>query len=604
MVITLNSDQNHLFLKHGEESQVNFKSQIFTNPFCNSECYSVFMNLGTGEIINEENFTLKSTLSYIQEHTFKADKLGEGQDLYRFEIRCKGIKEGLCQTSEKEKTRNILVTLDYELNDFEKILRNSSQENIPFILQNLNYIHKNLLELNNTLLNLTNFNNLDETYYEINNLSMSVASLNETGFQLIKLWNDGEYVLLEGKMNIFNEDFQKISLEFSSIKSETSNQISIHNSLFDEFFYAHQKLENLKKENVSHNETIEIDFLINEFNTITENKNNYHEIYTFISELNNFNITGEKCCYASKNISEVPFSKIYLNEINESFEINLSQKNPICCFLGECNICCESCFNKEENYPLIFVHGHSFNHKVSAEYSFDTFGKLQRQLEKDGFINAGTLISVSDLESKGVLGRANYPFTFRISYYFDIYKNDEFTKIVSTKEESIDTYSIRLNDIIKEIKTKTGKDKVIIISHSMGGIVSRRYIQVFGENDVHKFISIGSPHSGISKKIHDYCKIFGATEECDDMKSDSLLINKINQDVLEIPSYNIIGIGCNMDGQDGDGIVENSTAYLSFANNYYINGICPGTFEFLHLDIVEPDKYPEVYEIIVNALKE
>ena len=87
------------------------------------------------------------------------------------------------------------------------------------------------------------------------------------------------------------------------------------------------------------------------------------------------------------------------------------------------------------------------------------------------------------------------------------------------------------------------------------------------------------------------------------MDSNSLLISKLDQDILEIPVYNIIGIGCDMDGQDGDGIVENFTAHLSFANNYYINGTCPGTIKFLHLDMVYPDKYPEVYEIIKDVLK-
>jgi len=194
--------------------------------------------------------------------------------------------------------------------------------------------------------------------------------------------------------------------------------------------------------------------------------------------------------------------------------------------------------------------------------------------------------------------------SFVASYYFDIYKNDESTKIIQTKQDSIDTYAIRLNEIIKEIKSETGKNKVIIVCHSMGGIVSRRYLQIFGEESVDKIIILGTPNHGISEKIYDYCKLFGSSRECDDMKSDSLLINKLKQDVLEIPVYNIIGVGCDMGGEDGDGIVENKTAYLSYAKNYYVNGTCPNTFKFLHLDFVYPDKYPEVYEIIKEALRE
>lgn len=57
-------------------------------------------------------------------------------------------------------------------------------------------------------------------------------------------------------------------------------------------------------------------------------------------------------------------------------------------------------------------------------------------------------------------------------------------------------YANRLSDEIEILKRNTGAKKVDIVAHSMGGLISRWYIQKGYRNDVRKFISIGSPHHG------------------------------------------------------------------------------------------------------------
>jgi len=599
-VISLNADKTNFFLNHGDQDKVILKSQVYSNIFCSSSCSSKFIDLGTGKILDEQEFILKSTGQNVQEYNLFADKIGKGQSLYRFEIRCANIKTTFCQTDGEQKSKKILITLDYDLNKNEKELKLEFIKNISSTIQNLSYISENLLELNNLSLELNNFNNSNNFSSEFEELSKSINLLNETIFNMKKILEEDNYSFLENEMPIFEENLKVVKGKFETFNETIYNLTLGNNRLFENFSYAQQRLKEFKIKNVSFNETLEINSLINEFNEIINNRESYYLIYDFISKLDNFNFTGQTCCFASEMINDFNLSKIYLYEINNNFSINFSESEPKCCFFGNCNACDSNSNNSK--YPIIFVHGHSFNHKISAEYSFDTFEKLQEKLEQENYINAGTIISTSG--KAGVLGRANYPFSFVSSYYFDIYKNDLSTKIVQTKGDSIDTYAIRLNDIVKEVKSETDKDKVIIIAHSMGGLVSRRYLQIFGEEDVEKFIMLGTPNHGISKKIYDYCKLFGSNRECEDMNSDSLLINKLNQDVLEIPVYNIIGLGCDMNGEDGDGIVENKTAYLNFAENYYISGICPGTFDFLHLRMVEPEQYPEVYEIIKSALKE
>ncbi len=601
-VISLNADKANFFLNHGSQDKVIFKSQVFSNPLCSSNCTSQFINLGNGEIINKRTFNLKPTAQDIQEYSLFANKSGKGQDLYRFEIKCMNVKATFCQTNGEEKTRDILITLDYDLNDSEKQIKNQSKENISLKIQKLDYMQKNLIEINSTVLNLFENNTPENFSVEIINISDSINSINETYFNLIKLWENSEYINLESEIINSEKYFQNLETKFDNLNQTIYNLTLNNNYEIDNLTYAQQKLEILKNENVSFNETLEINLMIKEFNSIAENKSNYNQIYDFVNKLDGFNLSGGKCCYASEIVSNVSLSKIYLFEVNESSTaVNFLEPESKCCFLGNCSSCDNT--NKTLDYPIIFVHGHSFNHKISAEYSFDTFEKMQSKLEQDNYINAGTIISTS-AQSDGIFGRANYPFSFRASYYFDIFKNSETVNIIQAKQDSIDTYAIRLNDIVNEVKLETGKDKVIIIAHSMGGLVSRRYLQIFGENSVDKLIMIGTPNNGISKKIYDYCKLFGSAVECDNMDAGSLFINKVNQDVLQIPTYNIIGLGCDMSGQNGDGIVENSSAYLSFARNYYINGTCPGTFDFLHLNMVYPEQYPEVYKIVTDALKE
>ncbi len=600
-VVTLNSEKTNFFLQHNEQDNVVLTSQVFSNAFCTSKCSSTFVNLGSGEILEKKEFNLKPTITNIQEYNITADKIGNGQDLYRFEIKCEAIKSTFCETSDEVKTRSVLITLDYDLNADEKIKQKEFGEIISLGIENISYLDFNFLELNNSFLNLMENNNAIDLSEEIENLSNSISLINQTYMDLEELWINYDYASIGEIINASEDSLKEVKENLNDFNETVYNLVLENNYLFDNLSYAKQKLNEFKLLNVSFNDTLQIDLLIDEFNSIVENKDNYSLIYSFVSSLD-LNFTTPDCCFASGNIANFNFSKIYLNYSIEIPTKSLFESPPECCFLDNCDACCDDCATNESLYPIVFVHGHSFNHKVSAEYSFDTFDVMQNELEKEGYIGSGTIISTS--VDSGFLSRANYPFTFRASYYFEIYKNYKSTKIIDTKQDSIDSYAIRLNDIIKEIKFETGKDKVIIICHSMGGLVSRRYLQIFGEEDVSKLIILGTPNYGISKKIYNYCKLFGADQECDDMNSDSLLISKLNQAVLNIPVYNIIGLGCDMDGQDGDGIVENSTAYLDFANNYYINGTCPGTIKFLHLDMVYPDKYPEVYEIIKSALRE
>jgi hypothetical protein len=252
----------------------------------------------------------------------------------------------------------------------------------------------------------------------------------------------------------------------------------------------------------------------------------------------------------------------------------------------------------------MFLHGHAVDKDLSAEYSLEGFNDIQNQLEKEGFLNAGsvTLYSIQDLPRE-IWKPLNIPLTFRASYYFDIFGHPENYIAVQTKSENIDTYAIRLKELIDSVLYKTNRPKVKIVAFSMGGLVVRRYIQIFGDNNVDRLIMIGTPNKGIVGRVSDYCPIIGDKLECRDMNSDSLFMNKLNRENLpDIPIHNIVGTGCIMKEGPGDGVVLENKALLEDATNYIIKGTCRTTVYPLHLDLRDIELYPEVYDIIKNSL--
>ncbi len=65
------------------------------------------------------------------------------------------------------------------------------------------------------------------------------------------------------------------------------------------------------------------------------------------------------------------------------------------------------------------------------------------------------------------------------------------------KFNSIETYARQLSREIEELTRNCGAEKVDIVAHSMGGLVSRYYIQKLGgDKKVRKLVTLGTPHNG------------------------------------------------------------------------------------------------------------
>ncbi len=291
-------------------------------------------------------------------------------------------------------------------------------------------------------------------------------------------------------------------------------------------------------------------------------------------------------------------------------QTTLPDNPPICCVNAKCSPCCAdgNCYD-DESYPVIFIHGHAFNDANNPDYSLLAFSKMQRKMGDEGFISFGELDLETDLEGSGKeWGMIGLPITVRASYYYITHYELGSASVNVQKSESIENYALRLREIIDLVRKKTGSPKVNLVAHSMGGLVTRQYLELFGYGEVDKVILIGTPNHGVGGKVQKLCSLLGARKECSELAEDSIFLKRLNSKPVPegIKLYSIRSTGCLMDeGEDGDGIVTSSSAYLEGATNYEIKGSCTSSFGTdLHTDSLDPEKYPEMYELVLRILKE
>ena len=600
--VHLTVDPQEFFLNNSDSAKGEFNVYVSTNLFCKSLCEYELLDLSDNKVIDKGNFDTVISNPYSKKYFFEAPDKGAGQKLYRFEVSCLSKPSNFCKATGELIRKSSLITVNYNLNEDQLFLRNKA-------IKRLNEFIEEDTKLNILYL---------ENKYLYNILSKKVILQNLTEY---------EKLFISDKINESIENFR--SYEYGLVLDKKINfsekTFEIENSFLKNEFDKYNNLTSLiKLEEFGLIElTLEKNLSINDFEEISELIKRHNEFANRLSSLINIEDKTLEIEEILLKLNQIKLSLNKLNETNLIFEnINLSGVEPlvsnfsadyqtnlsieneklICCYNNICEECCdENCANDKTKYPIILLHGHSFNNAISAEKSLSDLRSIQEKLFSDGFLDGGDFI----LSSEGNLQtfeNINKQIVFTGSYYFDIYKNTEKTIILETQSDNLNTYALRLNDIIQEVKLKTNKDRVIIVSHSMGGLVARRYIQIFGEDDVEKLILIGVPNNGIDGKILSGCPIFGAEKHCEDMDEKSLFMNKlIYGNLPKISVKNIIGVGCSMEGENGDGVVKNSSAYLSWANNSYINGTCEG-FDFLHQEMLKPEKYPEVYNLIKDFI--
>jgi len=616
VLVKLSVDKENLFFDDNSTQSLKFTMSALVNPFCIAQCQYSFIDLSTSEEIESGEFSLASVLPRTQEYVFTREGHVQGQALNRFEIKCQSKKTILCYTRGEESERAILITLNYNITPEQQATNEISKNEIISLEKIIHNQSQNLGYANSDINMLNYIANVEEPFSQFDKLSNTFSDLNSSFEELKQSWLSQNYPLFEQEFPSLKEKINNLGIEEDKFRLLVGSNISKYNELVQSLNESRNVLKKISLENLSEESCTDLNEIRTRFNeTMKEFKKkanlSYKEIivnkisldvtraYEFPNENNNL------LCSLSTSLNEENLNEIEIINYNQTIpEFYLENPSPLCCLYGKCEKCCdEDCTNK--NYPIIFLHGHSFNKNTPADYSLDGFQKIKGNLTEERYIDAGKVV-LGQTEKNGLWGRANAPIEITASYFFDIYKSEEGETIITSKTESIDTYSIRLKEIINTVKERTNKEKVIIVAHSMGGLVTRRYVQVFGEKDIAEIIFITVPNHGIEGNIENYCSLIGSEMECKDMSKDSLLINRLNNaQNMSIILNNIIGTGCDMNGEKGDGVVTESSQYLTYAKNYYVNGTCNQLgLEFLHEKILDPENYPQAYELIKKILKE
>jgi triacylglycerol esterase/lipase EstA (alpha/beta hydrolase family) len=263
----------------------------------------------------------------------------------------------------------------------------------------------------------------------------------------------------------------------------------------------------------------------------------------------------------------------------------------------------------ETPYPIIFIHGLNSNSSVWVD--------LGTQFISNGLNYGGEInFCLNYDENNYTSNKLIYPTSGAdIAYYtdyivdlnvgdfyllnFDIDKfgrfrsNPNFSDVLSN-EAAIAKQGVALKIAIQMVLQKTGKDKVILMGHSMGGLASREYLQnpqnwvePNTNHHVAKLVTTGTPHGGYTgTNVESVTEIDGQSEAYRDLRKE--YSNTSNGVFLYggIENSNTIGtnfynndINCNGNSNDNTTITGlNQKGLYSNLDYSYIVGVCTNCF--------------------------
>ncbi len=635
LTIKLTPLDKSIITTYDKASNLTFEFENDNSIFCKSECLYEFFDLSKDKIIDSESIILPSKSKVIRSYQIIPSNYGSGQDIYSFQVSCHNIRTILCTTDEKEHIKSSFLTLSYDVSEEEREKIIDLNLNLNSFLNKAKQIERLLQEtsilFDRTYTRTSNTLLKPETFFiedQIKIIDNSFQDIVNTTTSMTRFWDTNQYLLLSQLLNESAANVEKTLQTTNATAQDLNFLIEDYNSLASELEIL---LDNssiiddlILYYNQSNNTELEIQassFKANLTNLSLSFYTTYYisqefkeEIEQIWMEFNRFAISN--LTLIKSNLSEQ--LNIVLPQIDTAVNLTfisvlpdeIKEKEPLCCVFGECRQCCttESCKSDPKLYPIILVHGHALNKKTSPETSLESFAKIQKKLQEEGIINAGQ-IDLQNIESilPGEYGRSGNPISVRASYYYIHYYDIGNYQIRTQKSERIENYALRLQEVISIVKERTGSSKVNIISHSMGGLVTREYLRIFGDDNVYKTILIATPNAGVSGRTKDLCNFLGSKRECEDMSEGSVFLKRLNQtkppQIAKI--YTIAGLGCLIEGEESDGLVEYKSVPLPYAQNFNVTGKCTDILKSnLHDEMLDPDKYPEVYEIVKDILKE
>ncbi|MGB4974410.1 MAG: alpha/beta fold hydrolase, partial [Cyclobacteriaceae bacterium] len=173
-------------------------------------------------------------------------------------------------------------------------------------------------------------------------------------------------------------------------------------------------------------------------------------------------------------------------------------------------ICDEKTLNFVQNfpYPIIFIHGlrgcadswiEFYNNALNQGWSYG--GHLKYNLNSDQNFGNSTLNDVHDFNVQ--LQSADfYLLNFNVTVNGISQGSSPSSDATLSNQSAIVKQGYALGKAIKKVLQATGKDRVILVGHSMGGLCAREYLQnpsnwqSDGQHHIAKLVTLGTPHGG------------------------------------------------------------------------------------------------------------
>ena len=260
--------------------------------------------------------------------------------------------------------------------------------------------------------------------------------------------------------------------------------------------------------------------------------------------------------------------------------------------------------NASTQYPIILVHGW-----LGKAIDFNSFADRLHEEgiaeKKNAILNSTDMSICPDGWPKNISVRAEYYYPYNLN-------------------AGIEDYAKELKHVVDITTNCTGSEEVIIVAHSMGGAVSRKYMVDYGDEKVHKLITLATPHHGVNnftrgELILLVLDIFtGRDNEAEQMLPDSNFLNELNNADKD-HRHKIVTVGTYTYGNESnkifdisflsktDFVVKLDSTKLEGSKHYEITGCSHTEFTDFRIgpergSIKDAWRCDKAYQIVKNEI--
>lgn len=304
-------------------------------------------------------------------------------------------------------------------------------------------------------------------------------------------------------------------------------------------------------------------------------------------------------------------------------------------------------------YPIIFIHGLNSESDgcwdnatiwMDLQYNTTFGGRFDFCLNYDGdyslanqyfWPTAGADLA---LFTPTLIAGDYYYLNFDVALDGMVHPNSSYSYYCESNQQAVAKQALALKNAISMVLQETGRDKVVLMAHSMGGLAAREYLQnpilwqPDGQTHVAKLVTTGTPHGGSNASLSilsTFASINNQSEAVRDLRTSYFYSNdpgvylfggyESNAVMADVFATNFDNVDVNCNGttgeyitglnqkniytnldyaciigtanplNGGDGVVDNEMADL---NNYY-TGLTTNLFPVSVLHTSLPNQFVE-----------